>query len=335
MKNILGGIGVFIMMTVSVCGQEKVANWVKVTDNAGWPPRDSQGEVVYQDKMWILGGWFDSSKPCPRDVWNTPDGKTWNLVQKTAPWKHSDLPMTLVFKDRMWFMGGWYNGRLPDHAPTNDVWCSTDGVKWEQATPSAGWSPRLAAGAVVFKDKMWILGGSENYLFGDERSLKNDVWYSSDGREWTLATTNAGWAPRAFHQAVVYDNKIWVLGGGNYSPKCHARNDVWCSADGVNWTKVTEAAPWPPRIWFSSVVYRDRLWVLGGGSGKSTPNFGDVWYSKDGKNWTQLKSEVVWKERHEHSTFVFQDKIWVSGGYPPLHNDVWSLYIPADWFGNE
>jgi N-acetylneuraminic acid mutarotase len=73
---------------------------------------------------------------------------------------------------------------------------------------------------------MWILGGTENYYFGDEKSLKNDVWYSADGKEWELATQNAPWSPRAYHQAVVLNDKIYVLGGGNYVPKYHALNDV-------------------------------------------------------------------------------------------------------------
>lgn len=320
------------MTMTSVCDGGGIGNWVQVTDKADWQPRDSQGEVVYKDHLWILGGWFDSHTPCPRDVWCSGDGRTWKCVQETAPWKHSDLPMTLVFHDQMWFMGGWYNGRLPDHSASNEVWRSSDGVKWELAAQNAGWSPRLAAGAVVFKENMWILGGIENYLFGDDTHMKNDVWYSRDGKAWNLATNNAGWSPRAFHQAIVFDNKLWVLGGGNYVPQHHALHDVWCSDDGITWTQVTEAAPWGPRLWFSSVVYRDRMWVMGGWS-QSTDNFGDVWFSKNGRDWTELKSEVIWKARHEHSAFVFQDKIWVAGGHArPLSSEVWSLAIPAEWF---
>ena len=56
---------------------------------------------------------------------------------------------------------------------------------------------RLAAGVVVFQNKLWMLGGTENYYFGDEKSAKNDVWSSADGKTWTLATANAGWSPRA------------------------------------------------------------------------------------------------------------------------------------------
>ena len=236
-------------------GEDRILDWVKVTDKAGWQPRDSSGEVVFKDRLWLLGGWFDSFAAPPRDVWSSPDGKTWNLVTKEAPWKHSDLPMTVVFNDRMWLMGGWFNGRLPGHGASNEVWSSTDGATWEQATKNAGWSPRLAAGAVVFKGRMWILGGTEDYYFGDDKSLKNDVWSSADGKEWKREVANAPWSPRAYHAAVVHDGKIWVLGGGNYVPKYHALNDVWCSSDGVNWERVDRERPVGP----ADLVLRGRL----------------------------------------------------------------------------
>jgi hypothetical protein len=324
---------VFVFAGAVASAQDAAPNWVPVTDKAGWQPRDSQGELVYRDQLWIFGGWFDSFQAPPRDVWSSPDGKTWKLVAKEAPWKHSDLAMSLVFDDRMWMMGGWYNGRLPGHSASSEVWWSTDGARWEQATAQAGWSPRIAAATVVFKGKMWILGGTENYYFGDDASLKNDVWSSSDGKTWTLITASAGWSPRAYHQAVVLNDKMYVFGGGNYVPKYHAVNDVWCSADGATWTKLTDAAPWHPRLWFSSVVYRDRMWVLGGWSNNPSRNWGDVWYSQDGVHWSALKSKVTWKERHEHSAFVFQDRLWIAGGHAqPLSSEVWSLEIPTDWF---
>jgi len=325
-----------VIVTAAAFAQRQAPNWGKVTDQAGWQARDSQGEVVYKDQLWIFGGWFSSHRPAPRDVWSSTDGKTWKLVKEEAPWKHSDLSMSIVFDDKMWFMGGWYNGRLPGHSASNQVWRSTDGAHWEQATADAGWTPRIAAAVVEFKGKMWLLGGIENYFFGDDKSLKNDVWFSSDGREWTQATADAGWSPRAYHQATVLNDKMYVFGGGNYLPNYHAVNDVWCSEDGIHWTKVTDAAPWHPRLWFSSVVYRDRMWVMGGWSNNPSVNWGDVWYSKDGRDWKELKSEVIWKERHEHAAFVFQEKIWIAGGHArPLSSEVWSLDVPDAWFQGE
>lgn len=323
----------FLLIASSVFAEEKKINWVQVTEKAGWQPRDSQGELVFKDHLWIFGGWFNSYEAPPRDVWKSANGKSWELVTKQAPWIHSDLPMTTTFKDKMWLMGGWYNGRLKGHSAGNQVWSSVDGKHWNLETKQAGWTPRAAAALVQFKGKMWILGGTENYYFGDEKSLKNDVWYSSDGKTWALATDNAGWSPRAYHQAAVLNGKIYVFGGGNYVPEYHATNDVWSSEDGIHWKQETAKAPWHERLWFSTVVYRDRIWVIGGWSNNPAKNKNDAWYSQDGKNWTELKSDVVWKERHEHSAFVFQDKIWLAGGHAqPLNSEVWMLDIPKDWF---
>lgn len=315
--------------------QESEIKWVKVSEQAAWRPRDSQGEMVFQDRLWILGGWFNSFESPPRDVWSSSDGVSWNLVTESAPWLHSDLPMTLAFKDRMWIMGGWKDGRLPTHSASNQVWSSTDGQTWQLITESAPWSPRLAGAIVEFKGKIFLMGGTEDYYFGDARSLKNDVWSSTDGKDWSLVTSSAGWSPRAYHQAVVLNEKIYLFGGGNYVPDYHALNDVWCSEDGANWTKVTDAAPWPARLWFSACVYRGHIWVLGGWSNNPNKNWGDAWYSKDGQNWQQLICKESWKERHEHSSFVFQDKLWIAGGHAqPLSSEVWSLQLPKTWPNN-
>lgn len=321
-----------LLLQISGYSQSLISGWTPETLNAAWKPRDSQIEFVYKNKLWIAGGWFNSYEAPPRDVWSSPDGKHWNLVNKEAPWIHSDLAMSVVFKKKMWVMGGWYNGRLEGHAASNKVWSSKNGIQWNIETDSAAWSPRLAGALIVFRNKLWLLGGIENYYFGDKKSLKNDVWYTSDGKHWELATNNAGWAPRAYHQAAVLNNKLYVFGGGNYVPEYFALNDVWCTEDGITWTKVCDKAPWHERIWFSSVVYRNNIWVLGGWSGDPYKNWDDAWYSKDGIEWKQYITPNTWKERHELSAFVFKDKIWIAGGMtPPLVNDVWSLQLPEDW----
>ncbi|WP_316812709.1 hypothetical protein [Pedobacter heparinus] len=325
-------IALALPFNTQVFAQPVSVNWMLETPNAAWQARDSQGELVYKNKLWILGGWFNSMDAPPRDVWNSSNGKSWQLINNNAPWIHSDLPMSIVFKNRMWMMGGWYNGRLPGHSASNKVWSSKNGIQWDLQTDNAAWTPRCASAVVEFKGKLWLLGGIEDYYFGTDKNLKNDVWYSSNGKDWSQATANAGWSPRAYHQAAVLNGKIYVFGGGNYVPQYQAYNDVWSSEDGVTWEQVSEAAPWQARLWFSSVVYRKRIWVIGGWSNNPYKNHADIWSTKDGKNWEQLKSNIIWKERHESSAFVFNDKIWVAGGMtPPLVNDVWSLKLPKNW----
>lgn len=102
----------------------------------------------------------------------------------------------------------------------------------------------------------------------------------------------------------------------------------------LDWVKAG-SANWQARDSSVELVYKDRLWILGGWSNHPGKNWNDVWYSKDGRQWTQIKSDVIWKERHEHSTYVFQDKIWVTGGHAkPLNNEVWTLEMPPGWFGH-
>lgn len=316
-----------------LCAQTQELSWVKVTDQAAWKARDSQGEMVHNGRMWLVGGWFQSFEDPPRDVWSSADGKEWKLATRAAAVKHTDLATSLRFDGRMWMMGGWHGGRLKHASASNEVWSSTDGADWKQATIAAAWSPRLGAAAVDFKNQMWLLGGVRKYYFGNDGDLLNDIWHSRDGAIWKQATAKAPWAPRAYHCAVVLDGRIWVFGGGNYLPNYKAYNDVWSSTDGENWTKANDQAPWHGRIWFNAAVYHDRMWVLGGWSNNPSKNWNDVWHSTDGKTWAELKTKNIWPPRHEHSTYVFQDKLWVAGGNtPPLKNDVWQLDIPKDWF---
>jgi len=309
-------------------------DWVQVTPAAEWCPRDSQAEYVHDGQLWLVGGWVSAKEPNLLDVWKSADGRNWTRVLEEGPWVQTDLSVSVVFDDKMWLMGG---RKLPGTECSNKVWSSTDGVAWELVTPSAGWSPRLAPGFAVFKDRMWVLGGTSDNYQNDETTMFNDVWSSADGKEWKLETANAGWSKRANGNALTYDGKLWVMGGGARNPKALPTNDVWNSEDGVHWERVTPAAAWKPRMWLSTVVYRDVMWVLGGWS-EEAGNFRDVWYSRDGANWTELKSDALWTRRHEQSAWVFQDKIWIAGGAAgddyELDSEVWTLELPADWSGN-
>ncbi len=235
-RTTLAACGLFGGAVNPAVAQAVRPDWERVVEHAPWSARDSCGEVVFKEHLWLLGGWVALEGPGPRDVWKSPDGKNWTRVVEQAPWTHADLSTMLVFKDRMWLMAGWYGGRSKDASSTNEVWSSADGAGWDRVTPAAQWGARLGAAGVVFKDKMWILGGAARYFDGS-KYLLNDVWTSADGKDWTRVTEHAPWSPRAYHAALAFNDRIWVFGGGNYRPDHLAFNDVWSSADGLNWTR--------------------------------------------------------------------------------------------------
>ena len=101
-----------------------------------------------------------------------------------------------------------------------------------------------------------------------------------DGINWTQVTASAPFSPRYSHTSLVFNNEIWVIGGGY-----PAMSDVWYSPDGVNWTEATANAAFGARYEHSSVVFNNEMWVINGDGPSGIVT--DAWYSADGVNWTQ------------------------------------------------
>ena len=117
---------------------------------------------------------------------------------------------------------------------------------------------------------MWIIGGFD----GDDR--KKDVWYSEDGITWIQATDNAGFLERDDHTSVVFDNKMWVIGGSDSGGK----KDVWYSEDGITWIQATDDARFSKRSNHTSVVFNSKMWIVGGYVYGDNDYKNDVWHSE-------------------------------------------------------
>jgi hypothetical protein len=238
-----------------------------------WEGRHTAGYVVYQDKMWIVGGDVNQGH-YHFDVWNSADGKRWSYVNRgrPVPWGPRALHYTLVFKDKIWVLGGQTIPKLAAEKEVfyRDIWNTSDGIRWEQVTPREPYWPQrgMIGGSVVFKDRMWVLGGGTyDTPQTPTRKFYNDVWSSADGVSWERHVAVAPWEARQYHDVAVYDNRMWVLEG--YSGT--NRNDVWYSADGLNWYELPHT-PWKPRHAASVFVYDNGLWMVAGNNMES-----DVW----------------------------------------------------------
>jgi hypothetical protein len=163
----------------------------------------------------------------------------------------------------------------------SDVWGSTTGTTWTMLPQSAPFTPRWGGAAVVFENRIWIIGGAAHGYSPD--SYKNDVWSSPNGSDWTLMTANAGFSPRMFHSAVVFGGRIWVIGGRGTRDGLTVtfEHDVWNSADGVLWTRVTDAPPFAPRMGHACLVHDagsgPRIWLIGGYDGATDSLGAEVW----------------------------------------------------------
>jgi hypothetical protein len=318
--------------------QARAYQWTLVTPNAAFAPRDGAGALAFQSKMWLLGGWNPSNKEffptkCNSEVWSSKDGKTWTLELKKAPWEERHTAGYVVYQDKMWIIGG---DPLQGHYQP-DVWNSSDGKDWRQVTDKTPWGQRALHHTVVYDGKIWVMGGQTVPQFAPAaEEFYNDVWNTTDGVNWTQVSAHAPWAARGMiGGAAVLGGRMWILGGGTYDTPQHPLprkfyNDVWSSADGVQWQRHTEAAPWHARQYHDVAVFDGCLWVMEGGfftNAQDAPKFNqnDVWYSADGTTWRELPT-TPWAPRHAASVFVYDGSLWMVAGNN-MQSDVWRLDV--------
>ena len=321
--------------------------WEPLLEHAPWCERDSAGEVVFQNRLWMLGGYTPSPS---NDVWSSEDGVNWHRHADCPTTAGIDIPITYCYRDKMYVTD-----------LDNTLWATADGETWEAVCTNPPWKKQAKhIAGTVFRDKLWVISAGNG---------NRGVWSSADGGyTWETETTDLPFSHRSLDANVLaYNGKLWVLGGGAtivyrttpverqvYLPFV-AYNDVWCSEDGVNWECATDHAPWRSRIWPSVFIYKNRMWIVSGYRGEMMHrNLGDMWYSVDGKTWREYKPHTSdwhgdetycfrelpilipapkWIDRHESSMLVKDDTVYLMAGMIwPLTNEVWKFKIDGFMF---
>ncbi|RLA67147.1 MAG: hypothetical protein DRQ78_03150 [Epsilonproteobacteria bacterium] len=237
------------------------------------------------------------------------------------------------YNDKLWL----YMGVDEDSNKNEAVWSSTNGADWVQEANTTAFGARQNAEVVNFNDKLWLIGGSNDDENTDDYS--KDIYSSSDGITWSLEANTTSFLARERFSATVFDDKIWLTGGGDWN-LYEGLNDVWYSSDGINWTEATSSADFPIRYDTTLTTHDSKMWVIGGYS--DTSNLSDVWSSIDGITWTEevsiasfASSDNGYDGRYGHQTVSFNDKLYVISGFAgnstSIVNDVWSSSDGVSW----
>jgi glycosyltransferase involved in cell wall biosynthesis len=289
----------------------------------------------------------------------------------TQAWEFAGSPAGLLGRDSspnavvvrgfaVHLLSGWRNS--PGGWSSDSAICqSEDGFRWQALSKAPAYDPysafigfrgryfAVAAQSFVSDDaETWLPVGRRNAFGNSGRLLefqgvlwlqvKNELWRSADGVEWTLHLTDCPWGSRQWPGFVSHAGKMWLIGGGmRYGSRDQQFfNDVWSSADGSCWEKVCEHATWSPRYWSSVIVIAGRIWILGGwipsshARGAIRGNCNEVWSSADGIDWRRHYYSKCWSPRHAMYTWQCGGYVWVAGGYDGNKKrgpftDVWRL----------
>jgi hypothetical protein len=235
-----------------------------LTNGAAFGTRYDHQVTVFNGELWVTGG-YDGSNFFS-DAWHSSDGVTWTQAS-TGAFIGRSMHSAVVNNGRLYVIGGQsrFNGIL------HDVWSTADGVTWQQETAAAPFSPRTGASAVSYNGRIFLIGG----YTGGMSPVSNQVFSSADGANWIQVNGGNSSAPtRTGGASLVFDNRIWYLGGRDASMT--QSNVVYYSTDGLYWA---QAGTLPEgRSEAAGMVFDDKMWLIGGNLPNQIGNQ-DVLYS--------------------------------------------------------
>lgn len=181
------------------------------------------------------------------------------------------------------------------------------------------WSTRQDFASVVFNNEIYIFGGYDITVRGENDCYREDVYKSVDGINWTLLNEEAPFNGRRGLGAAVLNDYIYVAGGFSVEEETGLRgykNDVWRSSDGITWELVIENAPWDPRMNFSMISTDTNIYIFGGFRQVDDigPTYFDDMWKFDGTTWTQISTATLPGGRSSMACTLVGDDIYIQGG---------------------
>lgn len=198
------------------------------------------------------------------------------------------------------------DGRFAAFHPEG-TWVSTDGRAWERTPlPPSGLNSAYLA-YVQHNGATWALGRIEgNY---QHFSVDPVIQRTRDMAHWEDMGRSARLPHVVFYAAASFQGAMWILGGFDGAD---ASAQIWRSTDGVHWVRAVERAPWSARSGAKAIVFRNRLFLIGGGI-IDGPQSNDVWSSGDGVSWRRETASIAQENPVGYSPIVFDDRLWLIG----------------------
>jgi len=247
-------------------------------------------------------------------------GSTPSWLQRQAPW----TPRAAIQAASNGTTAVAIGGRTAT-GDSPDVWRFVES-RWALETGVAPFGPRHGATVILTDTSVFLIGGISTA--GGFSRLKADVWRSSSaGRNWTdVSEAQVKWSPRSAACGAAHGNRLWLLGGFDFSPT----QGVFASKDlsGEAW-ETLPSARWSRRGLAACATFRGQLFVAGGSDLAAT--LGDVYATTDGVSWDTVTPTVAgWAPRAGASLVAAANLLFLAGG-SPAGGAVWSTLNGRSW----
>jgi Secretion system C-terminal sorting domain len=239
----------------------KLSEWKKLPD-APWSGRHTFGKAVLNDGYAYIWGGDYASGDLDNDCWRTRDFMNWEKRNEACPFGNRSMYAAWSDGFTLYTMCGQVSDKKEDGV-FSDLWQSSDGgLTWQQSATNLPFAGQNLSGTVtVFNNRFYLVTGgefdrSEGSLY---RTVSSQVWVSDDkGSTWTRKP-DAPFRPRQYANTIVFDEKIWVIGGSDTVGQ--NMRDVWYMTPDEAWHELG-STPWEERHASSVAVYNENKLVV-------------------------------------------------------------------------
>lgn len=344
----------------------------------GAKPKERSGHRIVSDDNGVIysfGGWNPGSqtleqentamqKSLFKELWRfDPIRKEWTLLETTGQHPEQVASHAAVYmRNHLIVYGG--TGYPFGQTSTNRIFsCNLKTLVWSQLVPSnppnCHHLPAEMYGQAIVADSVndciYVVGGTTGFTYSIDVHK-----FDLTTRRWTELYRKTPYDESQFpveryrHEMALYDDKIYVFGGGNSSTVCSLISLPVFDLKNNSWTQVrtrSEASTFPSkRKCHGCVVTKDNyVYVFAGNKMRNTEVLKDIWrFNLNTLTWTPIEVTLRRPLFFFGITITPTDKVYIFGGVrhdpsgathrtneiyeiwlsvPPLHELAWQTVL--------